>query len=103
MNRVKFARNDVYDFLMSFEDKTVARITGSLELLDKIGSFLRPPKSKMISKNLYELRILGKPSLRIFYTFYKESIFVLHAYVKKTQKISQKELNKALSILKYLQ
>ena len=103
MNRVKFARDEAYDFLISFEDDTVARITGTLELLDKMGSFLRPPKSKMISKNLYELRVLGKPSLRIFYTFYEDTIFILHAYVKKTQKIPQKELNKALSTLKYLQ
>ena len=102
MYRLKFARDEVYAFLMSFEDDTVARITGSLELLDKMGSLIRLPKSKMVSRNLYELRVLGKPSLRIFYTFYKESIFVLHAFVKKTQKTPQKELNKALSTLRYL-
>jgi len=37
MNRVEFARDEVYKFLLSFDDKTVARILGDLELLDELG------------------------------------------------------------------
>ena len=102
MNRLEFARNETYNFLLSFDEETVAKVLGDLELLDELGYLLRPPKSKMIAKNLYELRVLGNLSLRIFYTFYKDKIFVLHAFVKKSQKIPKQELEKVSNILRHL-
>jgi len=102
MNRVKFARDEIYDFLLSFDDGTVAKILGDLELLDELGHLLRPPKSKKIVKDLYELRVLGNLSIRIFYTFYKNNIVVLHAFVKKSQKIPKQELEKVINILRCL-
>ena len=101
MNRVKFARDDIYSFLLSFDDETVAKILGDLEFLDELGNLLRPPKSKKIAKDLYELRVLGNLSIRILYTFYKGQIIVLHAFVKKSQKIPKRELDKVINILKY--
>jgi phage-related protein len=102
MNKVKFAKNDVYNFLLSFDDKIVAKIFGYLELLDELGYLLKPPKSRKIAENLYELRVLGNLSIRIFYTFYRGEIFILHAFVKKSQKIPKRELDKVINILKYL-
>jgi phage-related protein len=102
MNKVKFLRDEVYDFLLSFNDETVAKILGDLELLDELGYLLRPPKSKKIAKDLYELRVLGDLSIRIFYTFYKDKIFILHAFIKKSQKIPKQELEKVTNILKSL-
>jgi phage-related protein len=102
VNRVEFINQEVYNFLLSFDDETVAKILGGLELLNELGYLLRPPKSKMIMKNLYELRISGNLSVRIFYTFYKNKIFVLHAFVKKSQKIPQQELKKVINILRHL-
>ncbi|PIR68598.1 hypothetical protein COU49_00020 [Candidatus Nomurabacteria bacterium CG10_big_fil_rev_8_21_14_0_10_35_16] len=102
MNKVEFARDEVYNFLLSFDDETVAKILGDLELLSELGHLLRPPKSKIIRKDLYELRVMGKLSIRIFYAFYKNKIFILHAFVKKTQKTPKKELEKVINILKYL-
>lgn len=102
MNRVKFARDEIYDFLLSFDDGTVAKILGDLELLDELGHLLRPPKSKKIVKDLYELRVLGNLSIRIFYTFYKNNIVVLHAFIKKSQKIPKQELEKVINILRCL-
>ena len=102
MNRVEFALDEVYNFLLSFDDDTVAKILDDLEILDEVGHLLRPPKSKMVVKDLYELRVLGNLSIRIFYTFYKNKIFVVHAFVKKTQKTPKKEIDKALNILKHL-
>lgn len=102
MNKVKFLKDETYDFLLSFDDRTVAKIFGDLELLNELGYLLRPPKSKKIAKNLYELRVLGSLSIRIFYTFYKNEIIVLHAFVKKSQQIPKRELEKVINILKYL-
>ncbi len=103
MNKVEFARDEVYKYLLSFDDDTVARILGDLELLDELGHLIRPPKSKKVAKDLYELRVLGNMSIRIFYTFHKDKIFILHAYIKKSQKIPHFELKKVMNILRHLQ
>ena len=84
MTKIRFIKDDIYNFLLSFDDKTVAKILGDLELLEELGCLLRPPKSKKIAKNLYELRVLGNISIRIFYTFYKNEIFILDAFIKKS-------------------
>ena len=103
MNRVKFVRDDIQEFLLSFNDLTVSKIINSLELLDELGESIRPPRSKKVAKRIYELRIISDLSVRIFYTFNNKNIVVLHAFVKKSQKIPLKELELAIHRLKYLQ
>jgi phage-related protein len=102
MNRVKFLIDDTQDFLLSFDDLTVSKVINSLELLDELGERIRPPRSKKITKNIYELRIISNLSVRILYTFNKENIWILNAFVKKSQKIPKKELEKAIHRLEYL-
>ena len=60
------------------------------------------PHTKKISANLFELRISGKQEIRIFYSFHKSQIFLLHGFVKKSQKIPQKEIKIASQKLKLL-
>jgi len=103
MNRVKFIKDDIYDFLLSLDDVTVSKIINSLELLDELGEQIRPPRSKKVTKNIFELRIVSNLSVRIFYTFHEENIWILHAFVKKSQKIPKGEIEKAIQRLNYLQ
>jgi phage-related protein len=103
MKRVKFIKDELMSFLLSFDDRTVAKIINSLELLDELGEQIRPPKSKKVAKDVFELRILASLSVRIFYTFKNENIWILHAFVKKSQKIPPKELAVATNRLNYLQ
>ncbi len=103
MKRVKFLRDDIKDFLLSFNDSTVSKIISSLDLLDELGEQIRPPKSKKITKDIYELRILTNFPIRILYTFHKENIWILSAFVKKSQKIPKNELKTAINRLGYLQ
>jgi len=103
MKRVRFIRDEIFTLLLSFDDSTVAKIVSSLELLDELGEQIRPPRSKKILKNIYELRVLSDLSVRIFYSFQKENIWILHAFVKKSQKIPPKELKVVINRLKYLQ
>ena len=103
MNRVKFIRDDIQAFLLSFNNSTVSKVINSLELLDELGEQIRPPRSKKIAKNIYELRIVSDLHVRIFYTFYKENFWILHAFIKKSQKIPSKELKIVINRLKYLQ
>ena len=102
MNRVKFLRDDTYNFLRSFDDNLSTKIFGLLEILDELGINLGPPKLKKITKEIYELRIIGKISIRILCSFWGSEIYILHAFIKKSQKIPQKELETAIHRLRYL-
>ena len=103
MDRTKFVRDDTDDFLKSFDDDLVTKIFGLLEILDELGVHLGPPKLKKITKDIYELRIIGKISLRILVHFSGSEIYILHAFVKKSQKIPKKESEKAIHRLNYFQ
>lgn len=53
---------------------------------------------KLKGTPLWEIRILGGDNIRIIYVVIsKFAILVLHGFVKKTQKTSQKDLSIALS------
>jgi len=77
-------------------EEVYTRILRSIKLLRDGGPFLRPPDAKKIDRNLYELRIRGKESIRIFYTKTSEGYILLHAFKKKTQKIPRRELKLAV-------
>ena len=98
------ARGDypVKNFTEEQERSTFAKIIHSIELLETHGPFLKPPYSKKIRQNLYELRIPGKITIRVLYTAYKNQFFLLHAFKKKTQKTPPKEIKTALDRMKVL-
>jgi len=103
MKRVRFIRDDIQNFLLSFDNQTVSKVISSLEILDELGKQIRPPRSKKVAKNIYELRVLGNLSVRIFYSFHRENIWILHAFIKKSQRIPSRELEKAINSLRHLQ
>ncbi len=89
-------------FIKGLEKRTVAKVLRTLDLLEQFGSKLGPPHTKKISTNLFELRISGKQEIRIFYVFHKSDIFLLHGFIKKSQRIPKKELKIALRKFKGL-
>jgi len=62
------------------------------ELLELYGSQLKMPHAKQLVVGLYELRIRGKEELRVLYGFKQNTIYLLHAFKKQTQKTPRKEL-----------
>jgi phage-related protein len=102
MNRIKFIRDDTYNFLKSLDDDLATKVFGLLEILNQLGVHLGPPKLKKITREIYELRIVGKISIRILCTFFGDEIYILHAFIKKSQKIPHKDLEKAIHRLMYL-
>lgn len=102
MNRVKFVGDDTYEFIKSLENDLAFKVFGLLEILDELGIHLGPPKLKKITTEIYELRIVGKISVRILCTFSGDNIYILHGFIKKTHKLPKKELEIAISRLKYL-
>jgi len=82
----------VEEFIKSLDKATISKFTHEVDLLEKHGPFLKMPHSKKITRDLYELRIRGKQEVRIIYGFKENEIYLLHAFLKKTQQIPSKEI-----------
>ena len=89
-------------FINRLDKPTIAKTLRTIDLLERFGHSLGLPHSKKISARLFELRVHSAQNVRIFYTFHKSKIFLLHAFIKKSQKIPQKELATAIRRLKDL-
>ncbi len=87
-------------FIKSLEKSTIAKTLRTIDLLEKFRNKLELPHSKKIKGNFYELRIRGIQEVRIFYTFHKSKIFLLHGFIKKSTKTPLKEIHKAVKKLK---
>lgn len=86
----------VKDFIQQQDEATYAKILLSINLLKDNGPFLKPPYIKKLQNKLYELRIPGKITIRIFYTIHNSEYYLLHAFKKKSQKTPLKELKLAI-------
>lgn len=86
----------VKDFIEKQQINTQAKIAHFIYLLTEYGPFLKPPESKKIHTRLHELRIKHTISIRIIYTFDRQTFYLLHAFIKKTNKIPHKEIRIAL-------
>lgn len=95
--QISFFDNTIEKFIKNLEPKIQARVLRTLELLEKFGRQLKMPHSKKVFQNIFELRTHGKQEIRLFYLFQKEKIVVLHGFIKKSQKIPKKEIEKTLA------
>lgn len=95
----KSGQKPVDDFIKGQDQSTIAKITSKIDLLERFGHLLPMPYSKKVSDDLYELRIRGKVEVRILYSFVGNEAVLLHAFVKKQDKIPKKEIDVAKSRL----
>ncbi len=58
-------------FLESLNEKEIAKVIRTIELLEEFGNDLGMPHSRHMSDGLLELRIRGTREVRIFYCFHK--------------------------------
>lgn len=86
---------DIDKFLDSLEEATRNKIAQLFDMLEMFGSEIGMPYSKSLGEGLFELRASGKIPVRIIYCFYEGRAILLHAFVKKTYKISIKDLSLA--------
>ncbi|MBP6881678.1 MAG: type II toxin-antitoxin system RelE/ParE family toxin [Candidatus Pacebacteria bacterium] len=93
----------VETFLESLNAIEIAKVIRTIELLEEFGNDLGMPHSRHLSDGLLELRIRGTREIRIFYCFHKKQAVLLHAYIKKTQKTLDKELDRARDAKTHLQ
>ena len=97
-----FIDEEIKKFILNLHEPTKAKVLRTIDMLEKFSYKLGLPHTKKIQKNLFELRILGKNQVRLFYTFVKPNIIVLCGFRKKTQKIPADQIKKALVKLKRL-
>lgn len=99
---IRTPNNSLKQFIESLQKPTIAKVLRTLDLLEEFGQKLSFPHAKKISARIFELRISGKQEIRIFYTFHKSEIILLHGFVKKSQKISPREIEAAHRAIRYL-
>lgn len=90
----------VANFIGQQELRVREKVADSLKMLQNSGPFLTPPYMKKLLPNLYELRVKSKVAIRVFYSPKTSVYYLLHAFVKKTQKTPEKELKIAIDRMK---
>ena len=100
---IQFLNSRAEDFTNSLEKSLRNRVRKNLKLLEMFGHELKMPFSKSLGNGLFELRIVGMTHVRVMYTFKYDQIWILHALIKKTNKIPQKEIEYARNQIKLLQ
>lgn len=100
---VKFYQNDktnrssVLDYLKDLGKKDRAKVSKYIEFLRLNKGYLDEPYSKHITGKIRELRVdFTKNRHRIFYfTFFKKTIILLHAFLKQTPRTPVGEIKRA--------
>lgn len=90
-------RSPVKEFIDSLNEKQQDKIVRAIHPITEfgIGTHLRNTK-KLTGTDLWEIRILGKDSIRIIYALeIQDVILILHIFVKKSQKTPMKEIGVA--------
>lgn len=91
----------VDDFLDGLTTKIRAKAEKWMEKLEEEGPNLPRPYADIVRDKIRELRIsFGTNSYRILYFFNGKEIVLTHAFVKKTKKVPDAEVEKAKKIMK---
>jgi phage-related protein len=92
----KRGESPVQKFIESLDDRSQQKVLDSIAILRDSGPFLKPPYMKKLNANLYELRIKSAVAVRVCYSPITGIYYLLHAFVKKTQKTPDKDLHVAI-------
>jgi phage-related protein len=82
-------------FVSTLDPSTVIEVAKGIGLLKEFGYHLRMPYSKALGSGLFELRVIGRRQIRVFYGYVSGEVWLLHAFEKKTQKTPLAELRLA--------
>ena len=86
------------DFMDTLSYEMQAKVHKAISYLWKEGNQIRYPLSRKLLDGVFELRVIERNNIsRIFYFFYYDKkIVIMNGYIKKTNKTSSKELDKAI-------
>lgn len=94
-------RIPVKDFIHALSEVPKDKVFRAIRPLVEfgLGSYLLNTK-KLVGTPLWEVRVLGKDSIRIFFAVVVNGIIlILHGFVKKTQKTPSREIGVAMKRL----
>lgn len=92
----------VEESILNMPPKIQARMLKLLELIEKHGANLGPPHTESIGNGLFEIRAKAKEGIgrSLFCYLDGPNIYVLHAFVKKSQKTPKNDLALATGRMK---
>ncbi len=82
------------EFLDGLDNKSRAKVTAHLSLLEEYGPNLKRPYADIIRGKIRELRIhYSTNQYRILYFFQvRDKVVLVHAFAKKTQQLKEKDI-----------
>ncbi len=84
-------------------DKTLqAPVEAYFNLLSKEGYLLEMPHSRALGGGLFELRVINLVHVRFCYAFHEGAVWLLHGFIKKTDKIPMGDMEYARKQLRDL-
>jgi phage-related protein len=89
----------IADFMKTLTQDEKMEITNRIEHLRTHGHNIRRPRAAYLRDKIYELRMsLTTNETRVLYFFFNDNneIVLTHAFYKKTQKVPESEINKAI-------
>lgn len=99
---ITFFSEKVETETLSFPSGILANFLHITEIIEEFGPMLGLPYTKSLGEGLFEIRAKGKEGIgrSFFCTLIDQEVVILHSFIKKTQKIPQKEMKIARNRLK---
>ena len=100
--RIEYFNEELQGEVLALPDTLAARYVVLTRRMEALGPNLGEPHTKAFGHGLFELRLKGAEGIaRVFYcTVVGKRIFMLHCFVKKSQKTPQTDLNLAITRMK---
>ena len=97
--QIEYYSKEVQGEVLTLPDTLAARYIVLTRRMEALGPNLGEPHTKAFGHGLFELRLKGTEGIaRIFYcTIIGKRIFMLHCFIKKSQKTPQADLNLAIA------
>jgi len=92
----------VDDFLETLSEVEAERMLKRIDELKTIGYNITRPKGSHLRDKIYELRITvaNNETRTLFFFEFENYIILTHSFIKKTNKVPESEINKALKYKK---
>lgn len=91
---VHYYNQKIISFIELLGNDRRSDVYKNVNVLKEFGYEIGLPYSRSLGQGLYELRSVNF-GVRLFYIFYQNNALVLHAFIKKQNKIPKKELDLA--------
>ena len=100
--RIDYYSAELQEVILALPDTLAARYIVLTRRMEALGPNLGEPHTKAFGQGLFELRLKGSEGIaRVFYcTVVGKRIFMLHCFVKKSQKTPPADLKLAIARLK---